>query len=378
MNHIDTNLKGKAAAAFLMGVLLFAFQNPIPVFAEKETLQTVSNSVPAKEADTDPAPEEPTDPNPEPGPVPGGNQDGGETGSGDSEIPDPSSEVDPELSSKPESELSSGPESELSSGPESELSSEPEETSIWEEPSPEPEVTPEESYEEEYIQNTEEEEPPPPPSQPIKKAVVRPKATIKPSFGPDDTTTDARESNYVTFATLNRKQSSFSQHLFLAGLISIAVGVVGWLVLILQYLRRRRLPPHENEEIFAAIQEAEDRSHRPADDTQYFADEDALYAPQAADDDLYEEDYSAPDERAQYLSEDPYANFVTPSEPYTAENYDEYPDAGYSTDYGPSMADAARQASDPAAHIDSSPTRPVSYDTEEILREALNFNSHEN
>ena len=285
----------------------------------------------------------------------------------------PESTPDPTPASTPEPTPEPTPESTPASTPESTPASTPAST-----PDPTTEPEDESDYyetETEYtapIKDNTPEEPTstPEPTIPPKRAIVeRPKVTLQPDYSAN-AEVEKKEENYVTFATLNIRENSMSRKLFLWGAFFIAVGVLGWVSLIVLRIRSKRkvaVAGEENHEIFAAIQEAESRSRQPQQDAykEMFDDYEQGYTGQNPS--LTEDEPLYPDEQEQYLQEDPYADFVNQSEPYQIDDYDDYSQPT-AEDYTPPVSE-----NPPAG---STPT-PPSYDTEEILKEALNYNHND-
>lgn len=170
------------------------------------------------------------------------------------EPPPPSSEVEPP-SSDPGSE-SSIPEEPSSSLPEPTIEPEPSE----QEPTWAPDPTEAPNYNE---GNTATATPRPtrsPSSSSNSAGITRPTATLKPDGGADSSQSEQKESNYVTFATMNVRQNSFATSLFYGGVACIFLGAVGLVVLIILFIKNRRSRKNEERDgIFEEIEQAEMR-----------------------------------------------------------------------------------------------------------------------
>lgn len=108
---------------------------------------------------------------------------------------------------------------------------------------------------------------PRPTSSPSSSAgITRPTATLKPSTGSTDSSqTEQKESNYVTFATMNVKQNSFATSLFYGGVACIFLGVVGIIVLVILFIKNRRSRKNDRDGIFEEIEQAEIRGRAAQD-----------------------------------------------------------------------------------------------------------------
>lgn len=198
-------------------------------------------------------------------------------------------------------------------------------------------------------------------------AVDRPKATINPN-GSIENQTEAtpKPSNYVTFATLNIQKNSLSQNLFLAGAACIAAGVIGIASMIVySIVKKRRMDKTENGEIFAAIQEAEERQYaqNSEEDFEDYSSqeyEDAEYDDETYDDyegHYYEQETEQYDEDVYYEEQEQYEETQDVDYEDDFEDYEgvDYSNQNQSTDYSQKKA---------------------TYDTEEILRDALNYSDN--
>lgn len=98
------------------------------------------------------------------------------------------------------------------------------------------------------------------PSSSSSTGIQRPTATLKPNTGADSSSSEQKESNYVTFATVNIKQNSFAANLFFGGVVCIILGAVGLVVLIVLFIKNRRSRKNDRDGIFEEIEQAETRS----------------------------------------------------------------------------------------------------------------------
>lgn len=170
------------------------------------------------------------------------------------EPPPSSSEV--ESSSSDPGFESSTPEDPTSSLPEPTIAPDPSE----QEPTWEPDPTEAPNYNE---GNTATATPRPtrsPSSSSKSTGITRPTATLKPDGGADSSQSEQKESNYVTFATMNVRQNSFATSLFYGGVACIFLGAVGLVVLIVLFIKNRRSRKNEERDgIFEEIEQAEMR-----------------------------------------------------------------------------------------------------------------------
>lgn len=198
-----------------------------------------------------------------------------------------------------------------------------------------------------------------------KTTVERPKATINPNSSNEvQTNATPKPSNYVTFARLNIQKNSLAQNLFLAGAVCIAIGLIGvGTIIVFAILRkRRRNASPENGEIFAAIEEAEERQ-KTLDNPENFEDY------QSQNEEEYEEydseDYENDDEyEGHYYNQDEYSEQESDEQYY--EEYDDYQDN--SDDFEEYDSGAQQEQSQQESYSDNK-----SYDIEDILRDALNY-----
>ncbi len=195
-------------------------------------------------------------------------------------------------------------------------------------------------------------------------------------------------SNYQVIARLNAKGNEFSLILFYGGAAAILLGLVGTIILIVLYVKnRKKRGTLQRDGIFEEIEAAETRSALP---TQFDMFDD--YDEYDDDYDPYEQYDTHPDEGTRY-SDDYYDAPPTPASPqptgpvmpmeismYTEEfdRNDLYPrnsSQAAADDYDePAEDDASDYNYDDYADDDSAfeeDVSQVSFDTDEILREAL-------
>ncbi|WP_200814951.1 hypothetical protein [Scatolibacter rhodanostii] len=370
MKHIVKKLAALMIAAtltFNLSGLPHAFAEDSSQPAPEETPSSETSS--SESSSSDPSSSEASSSDPSSSETSSSDPSSSETSSSDPSSSETSS-------SDPSSSETSSSESSISSEPsytEPEESSE-EETPVYETVSEEPEATPTPA--------------------PKRNSIERPKATIKPDFSANTEVEEKKESNYVTFATLNLKENSMSRNLFMLGAVFIAIGVLGIFILILLHIKRRRLPPSDNNEIFAAIREAEDRSRGAGTmhnemledypNEQYVSgypqqEYNNTQNYQAAENysayNTSQNAYDYQNEQVNYETEDPYAAFASPVAPYSPDEYDDYSSVDATSNYqaAPPVY-PSYSANEPSQSVNN--PSPQSYNTEEILREALNYNPH--
>lgn len=400
-------MKKRRVAALLSALLVAGSLMTIPALAtEGETPPSGYTDMPqentgAPETDPEPQPpveepdppvEEPSSSTPEEPP-----ESSTPTDSSSSTTSEPSDteSQDPNGSSTPEEPVSSLPES----GLEEPVSSSPLEGETVEEPSQtysESEDTTGGGTVQEVPQVN------PEPIATPRPALERPQASLNTQ---DDSQSTAEEEstgpNYVTFARLNVQGNSLASTLLLAGVGCIAAGVLGLAAILVFYIRgRRRYAGAEG--ILEEIQQAEARQHQapPAQDRiqpqeppvpQRPTPPPGAVMPQEVS--LYTEEFSLPPEQNR-----PYDPDDSEGAAYGAyrEDYpqDAYYDEDYASeeDYYPEEEDYNSQVYDPEDYYpedqDSLPPQPAqrpyqaptpqqqatqTFDTEEILREALGY-----
>lgn len=280
--------------------------------------------------------------------------------------PEPPSQVDPPPES---SEPSLPPESSQTDPPPSSMVEEPTVPPPTEAP-PEPTWAPDPDPTEapNYNQGNTATATPRPSSTPSgssSSGIRRPTATLKPNTGTESSGTEQKESNYVTFATMNVKQNSFAASLFYGGVACIALGSVGVIVLIILFIKNRRSRKNDRDGIFEEIEQAEMRG-RAAQDQQ----------PTSARPPQHSGQMNRPPARPQGTGEQPPSrtNHGNPNaiKPADASMYTEeldLPAQRSATPRPPASQSERPVPPKPTANPPQSGERQ--FDTEEILREAL-------
>lgn len=203
---------------------------------------------------------------------------------------------------------------------------------------------------------------PTPTAAPKSGTIERPKVTLSPS---DESTNEAKESDYVEFARVNLQQNSLASNMFYGGVALIALGIAGMVVLIILFIKNRRYARNANEGIFEEIEEAEIRGYYPGLVSKYEdADADVVY-----DDDPYAQyantgDVILPETSSIYTGEfEPVSSYENNrlEDTHSFEHYQNSPPA-----YQQPSPDAPKPVSPPK------PPQKPGFTTEEILREFLN------
>lgn len=351
--------------------------------------------------------------------MPGEGTEGGSSSGGDNTLPETPPPAEPTPAPEPSTpEPVETPPPQVSTPEPTVPAVEPTEEPVWD-PTPEPSPSEDpwaEPTEEPVWEPTEEpsssesqdpaagyvEEPTPTPD-----ATQRPRSTPRPVLerpqaslngGSSSSTVEEEESgpNYVTFAQLNVRGNSLAATLFYAGAACIAAGVLGLVAILVFYIRgRRRYGAAEG--ILEEIHEAEAR--QPAAQPVPAAEEPAPPAPPAPvpppppprpapppdalmpeEASLYTEEFSLPleeQEDAAYREEDygeSYGQYEEPLAPYEGqaayyedEDYEDYQEYQEYEDY------QDYQEEPPAATPPPEDQATRTFDTEEILREALRY-----
>ncbi|MGI6255486.1 MAG: hypothetical protein ACOYJZ_07605 [Acutalibacter sp.] len=404
-------------AALLAALALAACLTAVPALATEGTPPVGYTQMPGdatgttpQDPGTEPVEPDPVTPAPDPVTPPPSSSSSSESSSSSSESSESSQDSSSSSSSSSESSQSSqepggnGSSSEdpwggitseePSEGGESSSSESSQEEPVWEEPS---------QSQEEPGDTTQQVEVPDYEPQTIatpRPAVERPSVSLNGGSQTSSESTEESGPNYVTFARLNVRGNSMGSTLFVGGVASIAVGVLGLVAILLLYLRgRRRYAGAEG--ILEEIHEAEVRQQpaqgggAPYQETPPPAPRrnpppSGAVVPEEAS--LYTEEFSVPqdqyppqeeydqygeyDEYGDYEDYGEYDNYDGPYEeegqygqyrdqevPYE-EPYDDYQDGTYDQDYP-----AEPQPPEPEDVMGQ--TRQ--FDTEEILREALRF-----
>lgn len=325
-----------------------------------------------------------------------------------SSVPEPpsSSSEDPSSSSEPPSS-SEGGESSSSSGEEVPSSSDPSSEDPWVEPEPEPTEDP--------WAGAIVDEPDPTPSATLPSigdggasiATPRPSASTprpalerpRPSLndGSSAEEEEATQPNYVTFAQLNVRGNSLAATVFYGGVACIALGVAGLALILALYLRGRRHARGDGlrDGILEEIHEAETRQMPPP--AAPAPEEPVGDLPQAAS--LYTEElplpqnpyggqeavYPDPDypEEAYYPEKDAYDpqgpayEAQGEADPYPEDFYAQgaYAPQEYLDDHETDIPEESYQ--EPVPYEEEPLDATKTFDTEEILREALGFGKEE-
>lgn len=179
---------------------------------------------------------------------------------------------------------------------------------------------------------------PAPTKAPATGTVTRPKATLNPG-GTVEATTEG--SNYEVFARLSTKENALASTMLLGGVVCIALGVLGLLLLLFLFIRnRKRRLSSGTEGIFEEIEQAEYR-HASLDENDVYGYEDDGYMDEGYDDGSYEDDGYADEEYADGSYEDgqnydddsdDYDNYQDGNSDYA--DYTDDPEEAY-TEYAP-------------------------------------------